>query len=386
MELHRHNISKPLYVTFVTYLLISVFQSAGLQVAFISAVTIFITQIILFPILPLVSTKISKRALPFVATFLACVIGVSVTYLIDIGFSFSFPNESVFFPFPSFLLIAVPLFVTQAEQRSEYSFSFVMKSFFSFFLFLLITSGVREVLGFGTCFGYTVISGETGPLPFLTHASGSAFLVVSLILLFLAFYRAISRRNVILDTDKPLFEHQPIIDLASRASELRLFLTVFLVTLLSAIPLYAFCMFVYLPAYSYFLLVTILVLGAVNAVLRVAFSKNQDFRSSYFDKKFLFPVQAGIVAFPASIFFSFSPEKEYVVLLFLLITFFILLACVVESVVVMFIRSMRRKSLFGKRPEILQGVPYPFLILSLCFMVLSGFGDVPGSILSLLPF
>lgn len=386
MEPQNNRISKPLYITLITYLLITIFQSASLEVCILSALTVVITQLILFPVLPLIAARISKRFLPFVAALLASVIGTALSFLLNTGFGFVFTSGSVFFPNPSFILIAVPLFVSQAENRSDYSFPFVMKGILGFSFFLLVTSALRGVLGFGTLLGVSFFSGETGPLPILTHISGSTFLVVSLLLICLILYRMVAKRHVVLDMNLPFYQHQPVFDMSSLSRELRLFFALFLVTFLTAVPLYAFSFFVFLPEYAYFLSVTILVLGIVQAVFYLLFSKNQDFCSSYFDKKYLFPVQAGIVAFPAGIFFPLASGKEHGILLFLMISFFILFACCVEAAVLLFIRSLRRKALFGKRPEILQGVPYIFLIFSLCFMVLSGFGDVPGGILSKIPF
>jgi hypothetical protein len=386
MEPKNDRISKPFFITIVTYLLICIFQSASIKVCLLSTLIVMVTQLILLPLLPLIAGWTRHRFLPFIATLASCTISATLSFLLDSGFGFTLSGDSVILSNPSFLLIAVPLFISQAENRSAYSFSFVIKSFVGFFLFFAVTSAAREALGYGTFFGISLFSGQEALFPFFTRISGAAFLVLSLLLVCLIAYRGAARHKVVLDMDMPFYQRQPVVDQESRARGLRLFLAFFIVTFFAAILLYAFCVFIFRPAYPLFLIMTILLLGTIEAIIYVLFSKNKDFRSSYFDKTYLFPIQAGIVAFPATVFSSFDPGRENLLLYFLLIALYVLAACCSAVLVLLFIRSLRRKALFGKRPEIIVGVPYLFLILSLCLMVLSGFAEVPVTILSKIPF
>ena len=55
------------------------------------------------------------------------------------------------------------------------------------------------------------------------------------------------------------------------------------------------------------------------------------------------------------------------------------------SIVIAFLlfrRSLRRKLLFGRRPDILSGLPMMLLITALLLMILTGFGAIPQNILT----
>ena len=46
----------------------------------------------------------------------------------------------------------------------------------------------------------------------------------------------------------------------------------------------------------------------------------------------------------------------------------------------LFMHTMKRKLLFGNRPEILTGLPLILLITGLCLMIMSGFASIPAAI------
>lgn len=375
-------LDKSSFLIVATYMIVAVFQSANVIAAIVTAVLLFLTQVFMRLLFPLLFRRISLRALPFIATAMTAVIGALMYLLLERVFGVKIQNDSVFFPFPSVIFLAIPMFIAQTQEQADFSMRKISRYFAVFAPFFLAVSAIREILGFGRILGVPVLSSDTGPLPFLTHSSGAALLVLFLMTLIFVAVRNLLKRRFILDTREPFFRHQPVVERQTEMKRVFLMLAALLLTIFPAVLLYAFCFYVYTPEYPYLLVLAVLTIGIGQGCFRLLFSRRKDFLSAYFSVAYILPIQTIILALPGSILFSITTEQTDVMFFTGVLLSYLVLACGVSAFVFLFIRSLRRKALFGNRPDIFRGIPYLLLILSLSLLVLSGFGDVPKTILA----
>ena len=378
-------ISKQSFLTMGTYLFVILFHSSSLLSAAAAALCVLLVQSAAYVILPFLAGKTERVMITYTAAIFAVITAVLICRL----YSF-IPLTGIspaFLPFqdPSFVLLLIPLFVDQAKSPQEYSPKAAVKLAALFLAVILPVSFLRELLGFGSIAGVRVTAEGSHPLPLLTHTSGAAFLLLLITILSLYIYRLITGKHQVLDVldESAASNRQPVL---SRREDLdRLYSA--LLSLLIVIPvllcLYLLAVFA-LPsgfAFDLMLVFAVLLQGMAALFLYVITGRNNTYINRFLSLPWLLPVQTFAVVFPFSLpmrnlFLGKGAIGGLAVLVLYIGCSWIFVSCLL-----LFARSVKRRLLFGKRPEILNGLPLLLLLSGLILMILSGFASIPNNLM-----
>jgi len=385
MEKHT-GISRQSFLIMGTYLFVMLFRSTGLLIAAGTVVSVLLLQGISFLVLPRICKRFQGAQLSFAVVFFAalCAAGIaSLTALIPVNglVSHAFP-----LPGTIYLLILVPLLTDQANNRKDYPLRLTVRLAGIFIGMFLILSFLREWLGFGTLAGKHLMDSASPVLPLLQHISGAAFLSCFLMIGFLLLFRKLSGRKTVLaisgeNSNKAI---QPVLVRGDEIRRLQTALLALLILILSSICLIG--LEIYLPGDLFpadAVLPVAIVLQAVFAgLMYFILGRNRSILSDYFTNPWVIPVQTAVILLPLSFPISTFMQQEGLIPALIGMLLYLLIAWSIVIAFLLFRRSLRRKLLFGRRPDILSGLPMMLLITALLLMILTGFGAIPQNILT----
>ena len=378
-------ISRQTYLTMGTYLCIILFRSSSLLTAAAAAVCVLFVQAAAYLILPVLAKRSDKKLLIYVSVLLSAVIGVLIYQLYGM-LPISIISQS-FLPLqdPVFLLILVPLLIDQAQSPDIYPLRLAGQQAGLFAGMILLVSFIREITGYGTLLGTRVIAESLQLLPLMTHTTGAAFLLLLLVLTALYLYRRITGTHRVLSVleDSGLYPRQPVLVRKQELEYLYSALISLLVTASVMIGLYLLNVFI-LPAdiaFGTILILAIVLQGICILLLHLLSGRNSPNISRILLLPWLIPVQTIVLVIP------FSQEmKAFVMGESLLggslgLLLYLVCSWILAVILLLFIRSVKRRLLFGNRPEILSGLPLLLLLTSLGLMVLTGFAAIPYTLM-----
>lgn len=379
-------ISKQTFLIWGTYMCVILFHSSTLKSAVQAIIGVLLVQIAGYLILPSAASRTDKKILPYLAVLFAVVTGVLIQLLFGrIPFWIqTVPAGSAriledFVPFkdPLYLLILVPLLVDMATDPKKYKGFSAVKSFGFFSCMIAAVAFIRELLGFGSVAGTRIISAGSEPVPFLSHTSGAAFLLLVLTLLILFICRRITgTRYVLAVLDEPAhFSKMPVL---KRAEELdNLFCALFSLLAVEPIALILVLLTAYVfpqdIAFEYILLSGAVLQGLVLGMLYIFAGKNNPYVGRMLRLSWIVPVQTLVLAIPFSLGLKSLIINRGIPTSLIAVVVYLVCAWVLLVCFLLFAKSVRRKLLFGRRPEILTGLPLYLLIGGLLLIVLSGF-------------
>ena len=376
-------ITKQTFFSLLTYLYVIVFHSASLKTAAACAITVWILLLLAYAILPPLTKRMPPAAAPFAATLLAVIIPFVCYRVLGLLPITGFVTASVLFPDPTVYLLTVPLLADQALNREDYRISLAAGNAAVFSGLILAVSFLREVLGYGTLAGSRLFPETSSPLPMLRNPSGVAFLLFSIVIFGLLLYRVITKTRPVLHytgASMPL-SHLPVLDRRQASLHLRTALWAIPVPVISLGALYLLMIFVF-PGNMAFDLVylvsaVITILSAVLLSLLLRRSESNPYRIGY---RWLLPAQVLIAILPYILPFAQLENGQGTLTEILVMSGCLLVVWFFAVWLMLFMHTMKRKLLFGNRPEILTGIPLILLITALCLMIMSGFAGIPAAV------
>jgi len=374
-------ISKHTFLTMGTYLCVIVFHSSSLLSSAAAALSVLVIQAAAYLIFPTLAKLADKKLLKFVTVLFTAGMGVLIYRLYGMlpfsGISLSF------LPFqdPVFLLVLVPLLIDQAQYPDKYPLRFVLKQAGLFAGTILFVSFIREIFGYGTLFGTRVIAEDSQPVPLMAHPTGAAFLVLLLTLSALYIYRRITGTPQVLSVlEKPgTVSRQPILNRKQELEYLYSALYCLLITALVMISLYLLSVFV-LPAdmpFDIILMIAVILQGMVMGLMHLLSGRNSPNISRILLLPWLIPVQTIVLLIPYSQEFRGFLLGKGTINGLVGLLFYLVCSWIFALSLLLFTRSVKRRLLFGKRPEMLSGLPLLLLFTGLGLMVLAGFAAIP---------
>jgi hypothetical protein len=373
-------ITQQAFLTMGTYLCIILFHSSSLSSALAAAVSVLLVQTAAFIILPVLYRRFAGINLTYAAVSLTVFAAVIIYRLYGLVPFDGIMQPSVLFPDFIYLLILVPLLVDQAHSSGRYRTRITLIQAAMFIGMMLTVSVCREILGFGTFLGVRVFPEGTQPLPLLTHASGAAFLILILTLLALYLFRRISGRSkvlAVLDESLPS-AGQPVLNRKRDLGNLYAALISLLVVSIVMLSLY----FLALPAmpfkipFDLILILAVVLQGVVLLILYWVTGRSNEYISEILHLSWLIPLQTYVLVLPfSSSTRSLLYDRGVPGGLFAL---FIYVVCswIFGALLLLFVRSVKRRLLFGNRPEILSGLPLFLLFMGLGLMIAAGFASI----------
>ena len=378
-------ISKHTFLTMGTNLCVIVFHSSSLLSSAAAALSVLAVQAAAYLIFPVLAKLADKKLMTFVTVLFTAGAGVLIYRLYGIlpisGTSLSY------LPFqdPVFLLVLVPLLIDQAQKPDQYPLQFVLKQAGLFTGMILFVSFIRELSGYGSLLGTRLIAEGVQPLPLMAHPAGAAFLLLLLTMSALYIYRRITGTPHVLSVieDSGTSSIQPVLIRKQELEHLYSALYCLLITSLVMVSLYFLSVFV-LPAeipFDIIIMIAVILQGMVMGLLHLLSGRNSPNISRILLLPWLIPVQTIVLLIPYSQEFrGFLTGKETINGIAGLL-FYLGCSWIFVVILLLFIRSVKRRLLFGKRPEMISGLPLLLLFTGLGLMVLAGFTAIPYNIM-----
>ncbi len=373
----REGISPSLYASVLFYSALVVIHSDSLFSAVFGYVSIFLIQMAVLSLRPILR-KLPPIHVSFAVTTITLVVGIAFRFGADFLLIPSLNGSSPFFPDPVYLLASVPLLAKEVCEPETFNGKSIFRSLLALLPFWLLCATLRELFGFGSIAGILILPGEENILPVLTHTSGSAFLVLILLVLILFLVRQIKGKNIVLENREEMtFHPQPILDRESERSRLG-----------RAIRLFFLGLFLLVIGYSiYFLFMPIpfeillLIFLALLLPFQIFLPRILKIDSADSERFYLVPATLFILALPAAASFGEFIQAQGLLPAFgaIFLYYVVIFACV--TFLLLFSRVVRRRMMFGKRQDLLSGIPFGLLIAALLLLLFSGFGTIPASIL-----
>ena len=376
-------ISKQAYLTMGTYLCIILFCSSSVLSAAAAAVSVLLVHAAAYLLFPVFSKRADKKLLIFLTVLFTTGIGVLIYRLYGM-LPFSVLLQS-FRPLqdPVFLLILVPLLIDQTQTPDKYPLRAASRQAGLFAGMILLVSFIREISGFGTLFGTRMIAEEWQPLPLMSHTAGAAFLLLLLVFSALYIYRRITGIRQVLSVFEVTgqYKRQPVLVRKQELEYLYSALLSLSIIFPVIISLYLLTAFV-LPAdiaFDIILILAVVLQGIVIGILHFISGRNSPNISRILLLPWLIPVQTIVLTLPFSQEFrAFVMGKGLIIgciglLLYLACAWFLTVS------LLLFIRSVKRRLLFGNRPEMISGLPLLLLLTGLGLMILTGFSAIPNT-------
>lgn len=374
-------ISKHTFLTMGTYLCVIVFNSSSLLSSAAAALSVLVIQAAAYLIFPALAKLADKKLLTFVTVLFTAGMGVLIYRLYGMlpisGTSLSY------LPFqdPVFLLVLVPLLIDQAQYPDKYPLRFVLKQAGLFAGMILFVSFIREIFGYGTLLGTRVIAKSLQPLPLMAHPTGAAFLILLLTLSALHIYRRITGTHQVLSVieESGTSSRQPVLIRKQELDSLYSALYCLLITALVMISLYLLSVLV-LPAdmpFDIILMIAVILQGMVMGLMHLLSGRNSPNISRILLLPWLIPVQTIVLLIPYSQEFRGFLLGKGTINGLVGLLFYLVCSWIFAVSLLLFTRSVKRRLLFGKRPEMLSGLPLLLLFTGLGLMVLAGFAAIP---------
>ncbi|MEI8201003.1 MAG: hypothetical protein WCG21_13160 [Eubacteriales bacterium] len=374
-------ITRHTFLTMGTYLCVVVFHSSSLLSSAAAILSVLAVQAAAYLIFPAIAKLADKKLMTFVTVLFTAVMGVLIYRLYGIlpisGISVSF------LPFqdPVFLLVLVPLLMDQAQYPDKYPLRFVLKQAGLFAGMMLFVSFIREILGYGTLPGTRIFAEGLQPMPLMAHTAGAAFLILLLMLSVLYLYRRITGTRQVLSVieDSGTSSKQPVLIRKQELEYLYSALYCLLITATVMISLYLLSVFV-LPAdipFDIILMTAVVLQGMMMGLVRLLSGRNNPNISRILLLPWLIPVQTLVLLIPYSQEFRGFLTGKGTIHGLVGLLFYLACSWIFAVSLLLFIRSVIRRLLFGKRPEILSGLPLLLLFTGLGLMVLAGFAAIP---------
>lgn len=362
------------YLSIIFLGAIIVFRSSSLQMAARTVISLaallILWQIFLF-------LRVWISGVPFIvfSSFTAVTVGTITSAILALLPALGMSADKGMLPEQLYLLFCVPLLVFQAEHRTSEMRQQALKAFVMFSGVILLFASLRELVGKGNIFGIRVMPELFSGMTLFRHSSSAAFMLAGVMILVQGIYRR-SGRGILSLTD-PVRENSsgdvPYLEKSSEKTNLRASLLFLGATLLcGAFPIVIHFLFSGQKMLLYLLPATTLIQG-----LMIGFSAlfSRSLRASFLTmylKSIIIPAQTMILLLP----FYFPkiaemlPDRFNLSLIFYFV--YLIAGCFLVCMTMLFLRTVKRSLIFGKRPVFVDGLPLSFVLLGICLIVISG--------------
>ncbi|MDD4094745.1 MAG: hypothetical protein PHP22_00675 [Oscillospiraceae bacterium] len=294
-----------------------------------------------------------------------------------IAFALLFPSErSTGFAVVGEILYAflfVPIVADRLNKRSHTELGRTGLLWLIFAVTILSLSAVRELGSVGTLWGIKVLPGIFGRTPYLAHDSSAALILAALLIAARLVIRRHRGEGHSFMTDRELMIEVPYLDVRLEKEHFRIAFILLLGTLLLGAAVFSGVYILSILDLPAFILppLSVTVQALIVGLLMPLIGKGMNRFAEVFRRPFLLPLQAAVVLLPLRFLFEKGPGTgallanglRYLVSLILLWFFCVGLFA--------FIRTFKRKMLFGRRPKSVDGLPFVFIVMSLGMIVLT---------------
>jgi len=378
-------ISKQAFLTMGTYLCIILFHSTSLLSAAAAAVCVLLVQAASYLILPAFARRTAKANIAYAAVLITVILSVIIYRFYGLIPVSGISQKLLPFPELSYILILVPLLADQANAPEKYRFRFAAVQAALFAGMILFVSALREILGFGTILGIRMLPEGQPPLSLFAHSSGAAFLLLILILPALYCYRRITGKPQVLAVleKSSSYTGQPVLSREEETDRLYYLIFCLLTVIPAAMGLYFLTAFI-LPSdlpFDILFVLAVFLLGIVLFLLHLTAGRKNLYITRIMEIPWLIPVLTYVLVLPCSLPMSGMIYGNRALGGLAALFLYLVFSLIIGSALLLFVRSVKRRLLFGRRPDLLSGLPFLLLFAALGLMVLTGFSAITDAFL-----
>lgn len=371
-------IQEQYYVAVTSLCTAIVLRSSCLQMA-VRTVISFTVLMLVWKLLMLVKSKMP--AIPFVvfASFVAVIVG-TITSEFFSGISFwGMDASKALLPEQLYLLLFVPFMVFQADNRLHKGRGMILKVFPVFSGVILLVAAFRELLGNGAIFGRNIMPEVIPEIELLRHSSGAALLLAAVIALsqWISHRKGSGSKFLTYPADDISSAKIPYLQIDCEKRFVSVSFLFLVSTILSGIfPMVLFVFIGSSTPLKYLLPVTVLTQGIVIGLIYLLSGPLRDTISDMCFRYMILPIQALLLLSPfyfenpGRITSSSMISSAISYSLYLSAGWFFVFA------VIVFLKTVRRKLIFGRRPAWIEGLPITLIMVGICLIILSGFAPV----------
>lgn len=357
-------ISEKQYSILLSFALMLIFTT-GSVLSFFGA----LFQVVLFCLLMReVFTRVSNPRICWgiflVASAAMCEVALSLSHLVPDAF----PESSFFLlPASTYLFLSAPMFGYFSEEK-QISLPEMGRGFLYYAISGLFLSTIREIGGSASFGGLSISVLGKAPVPFFGHTAASALLVLLDLVLLPGILSSEEQGNRILQTEEGLLRKYHPIRLSTEKQIVKLFLCLLVYDVLFGVL--GALLLPNLPG-EWRHPTHVVVLSTLSSLLLFTLIVKLFRQNETLDEYRYIPLLGVITTSLPLIFFmrdvAFTEESKIKeILLWISVMIGVWIASVV---VISFIRVIHGRLLFGKRPRILEGVPFVILNVTLALMV-----------------
>lgn len=309
------------------------------------------------------------------ASFAAVTVGTITSALLRLLPALWMSADKALVPEQLYLLFCVPLLVFQAEHRISEARQQAAKSFLVFSGVILLFASIRELGGYGSIFGISVMPKLFSDMTLFRHSSSAAFMLAGVMIFVQGVVRRKGSGN--LSFANPVNEHSsgdvPYLEKANEKTYLRVTFIFLGVTLLcGAYPQAMHFLFGGQKMLIYLLPATTLIQGVL---IGLASLLSRSLHASFLTtrlKSIIIPAQAMILLLPFyfPIIEDKLPERLNLSMIFYYV--YLIACCFFVCMTILFLRTVKRSLIFGRRPLFIEGLPLSFVLLGICLIIMSG--------------
>ena len=357
-------ISEKQYSILLSFALMLIFTTGSVLSFFGALLQVVLFCLLMREVFSRVSNPRICWAIFLVASAVMCEVALSLSHLIPDAF----PESSFFLlPASTFLFLSAPMFGYFSEEK-QISLPEMGRGFLYYAISGLFLSTIREIGGNASLCGLSISVLGKAPVPFLGHTAASGLLVLLNLVLLPGILSSEEQGNRILQTEEGLLRKYHPIRLSTEKQIVKLFLCVLVYDVLFGV-LGALAL-PNLPG-EWRHPTHVVVLCALCSLLLFSLIVHLFRQNETLDEYRYIPLLGVITTSLPLIFFmrdvAFTEESR---MKEILLWISVMIGVWISSVVVIsFIRVIHGRLLFGKRPRMLEGVPFVILNVTLALMI-----------------
>jgi len=356
-----------------------VFRSSSQQIA-VRSILSLAALLILWQFLLFLRAVIAPIPLIVFTSFIAVVIGTITSELfLQIPF-LGITTGTTMMPEQLYLLLCVPVLVFQAEHRIAEVRHRTLRAYLVFSGLIILIATIREFLGDGALFGRRILPEMFPVMTMFRHVSSAAFLLAAIMVFAQWIIQRTGKGNLsfVNQAKDNTSDEIPYLQIAREKSYLQVSFLFLLATILSGMfPMALLILFgnVGIPL-IYLLPATVLAQGIVIGLIYLL---SGTLRSTFADlclRSMIIPMQTMVLILPFYLtkIEMITPERAFWCLA--LFSVYLIAGWFFAGSTMLFIRVVKRKLIFGKRPNFVDGLPLSFIMLGISLIILSGFASI----------
>jgi hypothetical protein len=277
-----------------------------------------------------------------------------------------------------YAFLYIPILADRLEKRSTVALGRTAMLVLAFTITILALSAIRELGSAGTFWGIEIFPAVFGQTPYLAHDSSAALILAALLIAVRLFLRRHGGEGFSFGSEQGTKVEVPYLDDRLEKEQFRNSAALLFATLLLGAAVLAAVYGFSLLGLPVFLLPPLAVVAQalmIGLIMSLT-GKSPNRFAETIRRPFLLPLQAAFVLLPFPYIFENEWSKSAFLNDGLRYGVSLIILWLFSNALLAFIRTFKRKMLFGRRPKSIDGLPFVFIVMSLGLIVMTAFAGL----------